>query len=509
MLTVKEIGRALPIASAIIGSCLTVSSPSLAQVPGNLMRSSPMPQAPSVTQLSDIQPTDWAYSALQSLVERYGCIAGYADGTFRGNRPLSRFEFAAGLNACLERIDELIAAATSEFVSREDLGTLLRLQEELAPELSIMRGRLDALETITTELEANQFSTTTKLFGFTSFRLNSRFGDKEPVPSGQRPTEDLDEIATFEASFQSLTLDTSFTGRDLLRTEVSGSDDISLGVLFYRIPLGFAGQAYFAATGLGSNVVFPVLNPVSSFSRFGARNPIFRLSGGGGAAIYYQFNDLIGAGVSYLSSSSILSNPEPGNGLFNGGFGALAQVTLTPGNRLGIAFTYARYFAPDGVNVTAGTGSTHARSPFGEDTATSANAFGIQTSYRISDSWSVGAWVGYTRAIAESSPRSNGIDASRGADAEIWNWAVTMAFPDILKLGSQLNLIVGMPPKISNTDAEERRDFDSSFLIELSYNYPLTDLIFLNSGFFVTINPENNSDNSSIWTGRVQVDFSF
>ncbi|MFN7297029.1 MAG: porin, partial [Pseudanabaena sp.] len=30
----------------------------------------------SVSQLSDVRPTDWAFTALQSLVERYGCIAG-------------------------------------------------------------------------------------------------------------------------------------------------------------------------------------------------------------------------------------------------------------------------------------------------------------------------------------------------------------------------------------------------------------------------------------------------
>ncbi|HBB32401.1 MAG TPA: hypothetical protein DC064_11540, partial [Cyanobacteria bacterium UBA9273] len=44
-------------------------------------------------------PGDWAYEALRSLVERYGCIAGYPDGTFRGNRAMTRYEFAAGLNA--------------------------------------------------------------------------------------------------------------------------------------------------------------------------------------------------------------------------------------------------------------------------------------------------------------------------------------------------------------------------------------------------------------------------
>jgi len=59
---------------------------------------------------------------LQSLVERYGCIAGYPDSTYRGNRALTRYEFAA-LNACLDRVNELIAAATSELVTREDLAT--------------------------------------------------------------------------------------------------------------------------------------------------------------------------------------------------------------------------------------------------------------------------------------------------------------------------------------------------------------------------------------------------
>ena len=62
-----------------------------------------MDQVTSVTQLSDVQPTDWAFQALQSLVERYGCIAGYPDGTYKGNRAMTRFEFAAGLNACLDK----------------------------------------------------------------------------------------------------------------------------------------------------------------------------------------------------------------------------------------------------------------------------------------------------------------------------------------------------------------------------------------------------------------------
>ncbi len=75
-------------------------------------------QVTSVSQLSDVQPTDWAFQALQSLVERYGCIAGYPDGTYRGNRALTRYEFAAGLNACLDRVNELIATAGHQRVSK-------------------------------------------------------------------------------------------------------------------------------------------------------------------------------------------------------------------------------------------------------------------------------------------------------------------------------------------------------------------------------------------------------
>jgi hypothetical protein len=80
-----------------------------------------MVQVTSVSQLSDIKPTDWAFQSLQSLIERYGCIAGYPDKTYRGNRALTRYEFAAGLNSCLDRIQELITSATSNLVKKEDL----------------------------------------------------------------------------------------------------------------------------------------------------------------------------------------------------------------------------------------------------------------------------------------------------------------------------------------------------------------------------------------------------
>ncbi|WP_413744500.1 iron uptake porin [Synechococcus sp. MIT S9451] len=123
-------------------------------------------QVTSITQFSDVYPTDWAYQALSNLVERYGCVAGYPNGTYRGNRAMTRFEAAALLNACLDRITEV----TDE---------LKRLMKEFERELAILKGRVDGLEARVGELEATQFSTTTKLKGTTTFVIgaNSFGGD--------------------------------------------------------------------------------------------------------------------------------------------------------------------------------------------------------------------------------------------------------------------------------------------------------------------------------------------
>ena len=113
-------------------------------------------QVTSITQFSDVYPTDWAYQALSNLIERYGCVAGYPNGTYRGNRAMTRFEAAALLNACLDRVTEV----TDE---------LKRLMKEFEKELAIVKGRVDGLEARVGELEATQFSTTTKIDGQASF----------------------------------------------------------------------------------------------------------------------------------------------------------------------------------------------------------------------------------------------------------------------------------------------------------------------------------------------------
>ena len=119
-----------------------------------------MGQVTSVSQFSDVQPTDWAYQALSNLVTKYGCVAGYPNGTFKGKQAMTRYEAAALLNACLDRVTEM-----TEQVKR--------LLKEFEKELAVLKAKVDGLEAKTAELAATQFSTTTKLKGQSVFWLGT------------------------------------------------------------------------------------------------------------------------------------------------------------------------------------------------------------------------------------------------------------------------------------------------------------------------------------------------
>ncbi|MGC1248103.1 MAG: iron uptake porin, partial [Spirulinaceae cyanobacterium] len=99
----------------------------------------PLEQVTSVTQLSDIDPF-W-FQAVQKMVDKYGCIVGYPDGTFKGNRNITRYEFAAALSRCMEWVE-----ANYGSVEDGDLATLRRLVQEFEAELAVLGARVDDLE---------------------------------------------------------------------------------------------------------------------------------------------------------------------------------------------------------------------------------------------------------------------------------------------------------------------------------------------------------------------------
>ncbi|MCY7406111.1 MAG: iron uptake porin, partial [Alkalinema sp. CAN_BIN05] len=504
--------KAILIAPVLLGASVILSvAPAQAEVSvaSLAQESNDMGAVTSVSQLSDVKPTDWAFQALQSLVERYGCIAGYPDKTYRGNRAMTRYEFAAGLNSCMDRVNDLIAASTADMVKKEDIATLRKLQEQFAAELATLRGRVDGLETKVATLEKQQFSTTTKLRGEVIFALAGALGETKATAAGGGGVA-LDKQTTFSDRVR-LTLATSFTGKDTLLTRlaarnvpnmgtaigsnmgrlsfgdgpaVSGSTDngISIDKAYYRFPLGNA-RVTVDATGAEFYANMENFNgqlasdSTGTISRFGRFNPIYRYAqGGSGVTVNYSFTPQIGFSAGYLAKNA--SNPVAGDGLFNGGNAILAQLEYKASNNLGLGFTYVRGYdrnstpavlpaAPtDRPVVSGGTGSTLSNRPFG-DVATTSDNFGIQGSFKLSNAINLGGWVGYTSANRE---------AFGGGNASIWNWAVTLALPDLGKKGNLAGLIVGQQPKITSASAgvvPAGRERDSNLFVEGLYRYQL------------------------------------
>lgn len=104
----------------------------------------PLGQINNVFQLGDVEPSAWAFDALRNLVEKYNCIVGYPDSTYRGDRPLSRYEFAAGLNACMQQIEKMVIGG--EDVDGADIVRLRSLVQEFEEELATLGARVDDLE---------------------------------------------------------------------------------------------------------------------------------------------------------------------------------------------------------------------------------------------------------------------------------------------------------------------------------------------------------------------------
>jgi len=61
------------------------------------------------------------------------------------------------------------------------------------------------------------------------------------------------------------------------------------------------------------------------------------------------------------------------------------------------------------------------------------NSYGIEANYRISDDLAIGGWIGYTTACVIGL-----------GDAEVWNYALTLAFPNLGKQGNLGGIIMGM-----------------------------------------------------------------
>ncbi|MBP0005398.1 MAG: carbohydrate porin [Cyanobacteria bacterium SBC] len=493
-------------------------------------------QVTSVSQLSDVQPTDWAFQALQSLVERYGCIAGYPDGTYRGNTFLTRYEFAAGLNACLDQIVALIGGG--DVIDPADLAAIRRLQEEFAAELAALRGRVDNLEARVSELEANQFSTTTKLQGEVAFVLADAWG-------GDGISDDSNDAQTVFTEKIRLQFVSSFSGRDRLITRLTtgsignsfadeintnegrfafdgpGNNNVTIDRLHYIFPITDDLQATVMASLGGHHFYADTFNAgleagggaTGALTRFGERNPIYRSGlGGQGLGLRYQFTDFLELSAGYLARGGNI--PEEGSGLFNGNYSAMGQLVVEPTDGLKFGLTYihaydvsqGRRFGFGGTGTNLGIlspsalDSASALSQARLTTPVVSNSYGIQMSWELSPKFRIGAWGGFTDATLVGL-----------GDAEIWNYALTLTFPDLLLPGNFGAIIVGAEPYLGGLDVPDTTDFDNDvpWHVEGSYKVQLSDNISITPGIIWLVNPNQDSNNDSIVIGTIRTTFTF
>jgi Carbohydrate-selective porin, OprB family len=394
---------------------------------------------------------------------------------------------------------------------------------------------VDALEAKTAELEANQFSTTSKLQGEVVAVVSDVLSGNQ-VNGG----EITDKNTTLGARAR-IELVTSFTGKDTLFTRIQvnnilnpnigtpegslffagddGTTNAFIDALYYQFPIGEKLQVIALANAAAADDITDTINlfdgdgSFGALSTFGTRNPIYYQMDGAGLGINYDFSEQLALSLGYLSSAA--NDPTLGNGLFNSGYGALAQLTFKPSDRLKVGLTYINAY-----NQELGTGSNRAnvgsflggvvQNLTGSEEAfavpTISNSYGLEASFALSEKFVIGGWVGYTNTRNLSTA---GDIINRGS-VDIWNWAVTLGLPDLGQKGNLAGFIFGMEPKVtsSNIDGLER-DPNTSYHIEAFYQHKVSDNITITPGVIWLTAPDHNEQNDNVVIGTLRTTFSF
>jgi hypothetical protein len=451
-------------------------------------------QVSSINQLSDVQPTDWAYQALSNLVERYGCVAGYPNGTYGGGKAMTRYEAAALLNACLDRVTE----QTDE---------LKRLADEFRNELTVIQGSVTKLEAQVGQLEATQFSTTTKLRGEASFVLGN-------VDDYRTKGGDVTHAA-FNYDLR-LNLDTSFTGKDLLKTRLRSAN-------FSSDPFGSSSSLFKldkadnTASEVGNNVVidrlyyqFPAFNnKVTLTAGAAVRNTeiawmpsayksgildFFAVSGtpgvynkatGAGFGVQYGKKGIV-AGVNYVAQAG----QDSSKGEFDetGALNTLAQIGYR-GTNWGAAFGY-RY----------GTEGTRVRTYNGLD-----GASGTLVPGQTSNGYALNAyWQPTKSGIVPSISAGYGwntVSGTPSAATDSQSWFAGLQWEDVFVDGNSAGVAIGQAPT--------GEDLEKATMLEIFYKYQVSDNISVTPAIIYGSDNQRLAGNSSNWGGVIQTTFRF
>jgi Carbohydrate-selective porin, OprB family/S-layer homology domain len=448
-------------------------------------------QVTAVDELGDVLPTDWAYLALATLIQRYGAISGYPDGTFRGNRPLTRYEFAAALQGVLEQVN------SGTFVSQEDLVTLRRLELEYRLPLDQIRTRLNDIERRVTNLETNQFSATSKLqgeviFAFTEGRkanpnlvartrlnfITSFTPDSRLITQLEAGNNGGDAISSVQNKIPNL-LGTTGLLADGGGLEYSQVDsNVQLRRLYYTFrpqkdlevtvgakmpPQDFIDRNRYAndeSSDFSSS--FFVNNPLV------VQNQIDRPGGAGGALAWN-----IGGGDFTLRGLYIAANSE--KDLFGDRNSGSIELEYAPRSNFALRLQYTKALIDN----------------------TDISAFGINGEYAVNRTtaffgrFGIGNYDGFNTAI------------SQNLDLQPHTWAVGISWRDLVLPGTLTGIAIGQPFVEADLGNATQTNFEAFYKLQLSDNLSVSPVVQLID------NANNDSANGITWQATLRTSFLF
>ena len=455
-------------------------------------------QVTSISQFSDVQPSDWAYQALSNLVEKYGCVVGYPNGTYKGGQAMTRFEAAALLNACLDRVTE----TTDE---------LQRLLKEFQSELAVLKGRVDGLDNRVGNLEATQFSTTTKLKGEVNFMLGG-------VPSLE--TNKGADVGNTAFNYDlRLNFDTSFTGKDLLRTRLrsgnfssdpfgsssslfkldkaeSTSNQVTIDRLYYQFPV--TKSITLTAGPLVRNtemtwVPTAYKSEILDFFQLAGASGVYNKATGAGFGAQWKQPTQKGQGGFIAGMNYVAQNgDDTSTGVFNsdGALNFLAQVGYRA-PQWGAAVGYRYGTEGSRVRTFNALGGGSGALVSGQES----NSIAMSAYWQPSESGivpSISAGYGYNGVSGNGS-----VTGATDSDS----WYVGLQWSDVFAQGNSAGVAVGQPGNSENISQD-------STMLEVFYKYQVTDNISITPAIFYVSNNQRFQNESS-FGGVVQTKFKF
>ena len=474
-------------------------------------------QVTSVTQFSDVYPTDWAYQALANLVETYGCVAGYPNGTFRGNRAMTRYEAAALLNACLDRITEV----TDE---------LRRLLKEFETELAILKGRVDGLEARVGELEATQFSTTTKLKGKADFFTGAvKYADRNECNKKGGACED----DGFNFSYRyNLNLYTSFTGKDRLYTRLrtgnmnnvwtqsdstlsdakKGDSTLKVDKLWYSFPIGNEFKVTVGALIENYYMIETPTRykPILKAFKLGGYGAVLGASTGQGFGVQWRQDvdpgdAALNIAVNYVADGGdgALSNSE--KGMFGENTDAYLLSQVGYGNRKWyLSALYALKNAQQDDGVTEAKAAMGFSTPTAKNLAHPLHAVGLRGYWSPEDS-------GFIPTISAGLDFGWADGETYGNAEAVKGWMVGLNWKDAFVEGNKLGLGFGSYSSYATEIRDRPNGGDQNFAIEAYYDFAVTDNITITPAVFWVddANGKDQVDGANKFGGLVKTTFKF